>query len=99
MTLKALEYLAQTSDYTVTRVEETDWRGERTGEFSHYQIDTKSDRDLYAVVDDSGIGYFVRGGEGYGAYDAHINIEHLKGLIKFCETMTRGEDYDRSEIN
>ena len=99
MTFKALEYLSKASDYTVTKVEETDWRGERTGELSYYQIDTKSDDDLYAVVDESGIGYFLRCGNGYDAYDTQINIKHLKELIEFCETMTKGEDYDRSEIN
>lgn len=87
--INALEYLSKASEYRVTKQYENDSWCEQE-EFSHYQIDTLDDSNLYAVVEDDGeVEYFIRGGEGYDAYDARIDVDVLRKLIEFVNIMVK----------
>jgi len=100
MVLDALEYLSQASEFRVKRVYGSDWNGIPTDEFIGYEVTrTQSDDDeeIYAFVDEDGITYRIRGNYGYEGYDARINLESLKELVKFCETMTKGESDGRQQ--
>ena len=92
---KALDYLSNASDFTVTKEYEPDDWGKNTNILVGYKVQMQKQSrygdEIYALADvDSGeIGYYICGGDGYDAYDARIDLDRLKELIQFCETMTR----------
>ena len=102
MTLDALEYLSQASEFRVKRVYGSDWNGIPADEFIGYEVTQiqpgdDEDEEIYAFVDEDGVTYCIRGGYGYERYDARINLESLKKLMKFCEAMTKGESDGRQQ--
>lgn len=95
MVLDALEYLSQTSKFRVSKVYEDDAWGRPTSQLHGYEVTMPSqmfeDGEIYALANEDGICYRIRGGGGYESFDVAINIEALKELIDFCKAMTKGE--------
>lgn len=95
MNFDALDYLSQASRFRVEKVYEKDAWGKDTDYELGFKVTMptafKNDEDeLYAFIDECGINFFVKGGYGDDAYDAHINVDILNELKSFCEAITRG---------
>lgn len=95
MNFEALDYLSQASRFRVEKVYACDACGNNTDYELGYKVTMpsthKNDEDeIYAFIDEDGIKFHICGGYGYDAYDAEIDIDALKELKGFCETITRG---------